>query len=159
MSESDPSREPKQLGDFGESLVTYDFIRKGYKVAVVDHVGADLICSKKGSGKRYAVSVKTRWFRPDSNESRMFNIEKKHLEKLEKFSEWFNLEPLFSLLVCLSDSHKLVLFSLKVSDIYIGGICNPTKVGYSLKFSDKYIVPERKHKIRCLPTEFTAQHG
>jgi len=22
-----------------------------------------------------------------------------------------------------------------------------------------YVVPERKHKIRCLPTEFTAQHG
>ena len=140
MSKSNPSRAPKQLGDFGEALVNYDFIRKGYQVAVVDHVGADLICIKKESEKRYkryAVSVKTRWFKPGSTESKMFNIENNHLEKLEDFSEWFNLEPLFSLLVCLSDSQKLVLFTLKVSDI--GKICNKTQSGYSLKFSDKYI--------------------
>jgi len=149
MFESDPSRElkqpsraAKQLGDFGEALVTYDFIRKEYQVAVVDHVGADLICSKEESEKRYkryAVSVKTRWFKPGSTESRMFNIEEAHLEKLKYFSKLFNLEPLFSLLVCLSDSQKLVLFTLKVSDIEIGDICNPTKDAYSLKFSDKYI--------------------
>jgi len=139
MSKSNPSRAPKQLGDFGEALVTYDFIRKEYEVAVVDHVGADLICSKPEGEKRYAISVKTRWFKPGSEESRMFNIEEAHLEKLKYFSKLFNLEPLFSLLVCLSDSQKLVLFTLKVSDIEIGDICNPTKAGYSLKFSDKYI--------------------
>ena len=135
MSKENPSRSAKQIGDFGEALVTYDLIRKGYEVAVVDHVGADLICSKDGS--RYAVSVKTRWYKEGSHESRMFNIERAHLDKLEYFSQLFDLEPLFSLFVCLSESKELVLFTLKVSDIE--NICNKTKVGYSLKFSNAHI--------------------
>ena len=40
------SRAPKLLGDFGEGLVTYTLIRKGFEVAFVDHVGADLIAEK-----------------------------------------------------------------------------------------------------------------
>ncbi len=31
------TRAPKQLGDFGEGLVTYALIRKGFEVACVDH--------------------------------------------------------------------------------------------------------------------------
>jgi len=126
------------MGDFGEALVNYDFIRKGYEVAVVDHVGADLICSK--DGKRYTVSVKTRWFKKGSKESKMYNIESTHLDKLKYFSESFGLEPLFSLLVCMSDMGKLILFTVKVSDIEnIESSFRKTKVGYSFKFSDKHI--------------------
>lgn len=40
------SRAPKQLGDFGEGLVTYALIRKGLEVECVGHVGADLIAQK-----------------------------------------------------------------------------------------------------------------
>ena len=47
------TRAPKQLGDFGESLVTYTLIKKGYEVAYVDHVGADLIAEKKEKDMRY----------------------------------------------------------------------------------------------------------
>jgi hypothetical protein len=36
------SRAAKQLGNFGEGLVTYNLIRKGFEVAYVDHVGAAL---------------------------------------------------------------------------------------------------------------------
>jgi len=135
MSKVNPSRAAKQIGDFGESLVTYDFIRKDYQVAVVDHVGADLICAK--GKKRYAVSVKTRWFKENSKESRMYNIANAHLEKLNYFSKIFELEPLFSLLVCLSDKKMLVLFTVRASDIK--SICKKTKDGYSFNFSDKNI--------------------
>lgn len=45
-SKYQPSRASKQLGDFGEGLVTYTLIRKGFEVACVDHVGADLIAER-----------------------------------------------------------------------------------------------------------------
>jgi len=140
MANNNFSRAPKQLGDFGEGLVTYDFIRKGYEVAYVDHVGADLICTK--NDKRYAVSVKTRLFRSDSIESRMYNIEKTHLEKLEHFSKIFNLEPIFSFLVCLSDSNALYLISIKVSDIK--KVFSGTKSGYSIKFGKEEYIEDLK---------------
>jgi len=40
-------------------------------------------------------------------------------------------------LAIVSDSKKLVLFTVKVSDIE--NICNKTNAGYSLKFSDMHI--------------------
>lgn len=70
------TRTPKQIGDFGEGLVTYALIRKEYEIAYVDHVGADLIAEKDGS--RFAVSVKTRLFRPGSTESLGFVVERNH---------------------------------------------------------------------------------
>lgn len=54
------TRASKQLGDFGEGLVTYTLVRKDFEVAYVDHIGADLIAEK--GGKRYAISVKIRLF-------------------------------------------------------------------------------------------------
>lgn len=135
MSNVNPSRAAKQLGDFGEALVNYDFIRKGYVVAVVDHVGADLICSK--DEKKFAVSVKTRWYKEGSKESRMFNIENTHLDKLKYFSNIFGLEPLFSLIINMSDNRMIILFTVKVSDIEAS--FKKTKAGYSFNFSDKKI--------------------
>jgi hypothetical protein len=49
------TRAPKLLGDFGEGLITYLLIRKGFEVAYVDHVGADLIAER--SGELWAVLV------------------------------------------------------------------------------------------------------
>jgi len=130
-----PSRAAKQLGDFGEGLVTYDFIRKGYEVALVDHVGADLIVTK--NNQQFGVSVKTRWFKNGSKESRMYNIESKHLDNLNYFCSIFDLTPIFSLLICLSDENSLYLLSFKVSDI--PRLFSETKVGFSMKFSEKHI--------------------
>ena len=99
------SRAPKQLGDFGEGLINYLLIRNDYEVAVVDHVGADLIAEKEG--QRFAISVKTRLFRAGSKESRAFVIENEHLEKLEHFANRFKLTPLFAQVVCLADENKI----------------------------------------------------
>ena len=153
-----PSRAAKQIGDFGEGLVTYDFIKKGYQVAYVDHVGADLICSKEINGeyKRFAVSVKTRWFKDDSKESLMYNLDSNHIEMLKYFSEIFGLTPLFSLLICLNDENKFYLISVKIEDI--PDIFNKTgsekkpnskgkiKHGYSIKFSRKHIEELKKNE-------------
>ena len=83
------SRAPKLIGDFGEGLVTYALIRKGYEVACVDHVGADLIAEKHGS--RFAVSVKTRLFKIGSKENRGFVVEYQHLHKLDHFARQFGM--------------------------------------------------------------------
>ncbi|RLA06003.1 MAG: hypothetical protein DRQ51_10625 [Gammaproteobacteria bacterium] len=133
MRNFNPSRASKQIGDFGEHLVTYDFIRKGYEVALVDQVGADLICAKKEA--RYAVSVKARWFKNNSKESKMFAVQKSHLEKLKYFSGIFNLKPVFSLLVCLSDEKIMFLMTIKVKNI--PKVFEEIKAGYSIKFSEK----------------------
>lgn len=99
------SRAPKQLGDFGEGLVTYLLFRNGYEVAVVDHVGADLIAVKEG--QRFAISVKTRLFRKGSKEGRHFVITEDHREKLEYFAARFSLTSLFAQVVCLEDDNKI----------------------------------------------------
>lgn len=98
------TRAPKQIGDFGEGLATYVLIRKGFEIAYVDHVGADLIAEKKGN--RIAVSVKTRLFRPRSSESRMMLVNPAHLEKLEIFSKQFGMNGVFVQIVCLADEKK-----------------------------------------------------
>lgn len=104
------TRAPKQLGEFGEGLVTYLLIRNGYEVAVVDHVGADLIAEKEG--RRFAISVKTRLFREGSKESRSFLIEDDHLKKLDHFANLFGLTSLFSQVVCLADAKKIHVCAL-----------------------------------------------
>ena len=129
------TRAPKQIGDFGEGLVTYALIRKGYEVACVDHVGADLIAEKNGN--RIAISVKTRLFRPGITESKMFCIEHSHIEKLKHFSKQFNLEPVFSLVVCLADQKEIHLITTKVSNI--PKVFNKIMHGFSVKFSEKHI--------------------
>lgn len=51
----------RQLGDFGEHMIAFAFAHlKKYKVAIVDHVGIDIIASNPGSDQKpYAISVKT----------------------------------------------------------------------------------------------------
>ncbi|MBL0143840.1 MAG: hypothetical protein IPP91_17485 [Betaproteobacteria bacterium] len=126
------SRSPKLLGDFGEGLATYALIRKGFEVANVDHVGADLIAEK--SGKRFAVSVKTRLFRPGSKESLNFVVEKGHIDKLNYFATQFDMTPLFALALCLSDEktiHLLVIPAANLTDL------PRAKHGVALRFSRK----------------------
>ena len=127
------SRAAKQLGDFGEGLATYTLIRKGFEVACVDHVGADLIAEKEAY--RIAVSVKTRMFRQGSVESRGIVFEFCHLEKLEYFAKRFDLDPVMAHAVCISDDHDIHLFILRVADIH--DKLNKVKHGYSFQFSPK----------------------
>lgn len=135
------TRAPKQLGDFGEGLVTYTLIRKDYEVAVLDHVGADLIAEK--NGQRIAISVKTRMFKIGSKESLVFVVEKTHLKKLKDFSTRFGLRPVFALVLSLIDEGIIHLLIMPVE-----GIERLPKVthGYSLRFS-----PTKRNELMGLP--------
>jgi len=127
------SRAPKLLGDFGEGLVTYALIRKGFEVACVDHVGADLIAEK--NDYKVAVSVKTRMFREGSIESRVVVFEYSHLEKLKHFAARFDLDPVLAHAVCISDDSIIHLFIIRVSEIEAN--LNKVKHGFSFQFSPK----------------------
>jgi Holliday junction resolvase len=127
------SRAPKQLGDFGEGLVTYLLFRNGYEVAVVDHVGADLIAQK--GDQRFAISVKTRLFRAGSKESRSFVIAKEHLEKLEHFANSFRLESLFAQVVCLEDEKTIHVCILSMD--FIRKLNKTKHEGYALRMQRK----------------------
>lgn len=132
MAMSKQSRAPKLMGDFGEGLVTYALIRKGFEVANVDHVGADLIAEK--GGVRFAVSVKTRLFKSGSKESRGFVAEELHLNKLEHFAEQFGMVPLFALLLCLADEKAIHLMIARAEDIRKG--LRKVKHGYAFRFAE-----------------------
>ena len=136
------SRAPKQLGDFGEGLVTYALIRQGFEVAVVDHVGADLIAEK--NEYKIAVSVKTRMFRKGSVESRGTGFDSDHLKKLEHFAKRFNLDPVVAHAACMIDDHKIHLFMIRVADIHLH--IKKCKGGYSFQYS-----PKRLKDIIALP--------
>ena len=127
------SRAPKQLGDFGEGLVNYALNRKGFEVACVDHVGADLIAQK--GNVRLAVSVKTRKYHEGSRESRMANIQKKHLAALEHFANRFQLSPVFAHVACVVDDAMIHLFMVRMDDVLRH--LKETKHGYSLTYSKR----------------------
>jgi Holliday junction resolvase len=127
------TRAPKQLGDFGEGFVTYVLIRKGFEVANVDHVGADLIAEKDKI--RFAISVKTRLFKKGSKESREIVIEDSHIHKLTAFAEKFGMDgSVFAQVVCLADEGVIHLFMLPISKI---GALKKVKHGYVLNFGRK----------------------
>ena len=127
------TRAPKLLGDFGEGLVTYALIRKGYEVAYVDHVGADLIAEKNGN--RLAISVKTRLFKTGSKESQVFVVEKHHIAKLENFAAQFGMVPIFALLVSLADEHMIHLVIMPVAELKNN--LPEVEHGYSIRFTPK----------------------
>jgi Holliday junction resolvase len=129
------TRSPKQIGDFGEGLVTYTLIRKGFEVAYVDHVGADMIAEK--AGRRFAISVKTRLFRHKSKESHMVVAESSNIKKLLNFSEQFGMEPIFAQVICIADAQVIHLFMFRVNDI--SKSLPKVKNGFSIRFGGKNI--------------------
>jgi len=128
-------RAPKQLGDFGEGLVNYTLLRKDFKVACVDHVGADLIAQKEHH--RIAVSVKTSLYREKSITTRGFVIEYEHVEKLTQFAEAFALEPVFAKVVCIADDRMIHVFMIRIADVKQR--LDKVKRGYRLRFSRKHL--------------------
>ena len=133
------TRAPKHLGDFGEGLVTYTLIRKGFEVACVDHVGADLIAERQQERQHHklAVSVKTRRYKAGSIESRGTVIEFDHLQKLEHFAKRFDLDPVFAHVVSIVDDKIIHLFMIRTEDIK--NSITPGKYGYPLNYSKKQL--------------------
>jgi len=75
---------------------------------VVDHVGADLIAQK---GKnRYAVSVKTRRYPPQSTENRALDIQATHLDLLDGFARRFDLQSIVAQVQCVNKEGLMHVF-------------------------------------------------
>lgn len=90
--EEKDERLSAQLGSFGESLTLFLLgHRWSYRVAIVDHVGADIIATpRRDGGKAYAISVKTRRFVTDDMSQ---EFDRKNQDHLRAFAKEFNLEP------------------------------------------------------------------
>lgn len=120
-------RLEKQLGDFGEQLVITILGRmKKYRVAYVDHEGADLIASDD-KDRRYAISVKTRQMgrykeknRPGEYryESNTISFAKSDQIKLCKFAEDFNLIPVVAFVIVAVDFSFVDVYMVALEDFF-----------------------------------------
>lgn len=101
-------RLPKQFGDFSEQLVMYILgHHKNMRVALVDHVGADIIAVK--DNKKYAISVKGRNFLDIDNkfsESHSTHFKGNDIEKLVDFSNSFDMVPAVAFVFTDNDIDK-----------------------------------------------------
>lgn len=91
----------RQLGDGGEYLLTMLLgQQKGYKVARVDHVGADLIATDR-EGNRYAISVKTvqtgsyEFYEMYTNGNSV-KTPKRELGKVQNFADKYGMIPVIA---------------------------------------------------------------
>lgn len=88
-------RFPKQFGDFSESLVMYILGLNNWSVALIDHVGADVIAVRRtGEFQRLAISVKGRNF-PDT-ESKSFDFDRNNINKLKDTANMLGMIPAVS---------------------------------------------------------------
>lgn len=111
----------RQLGDAGEYLLTM-FLgqQKKFKVARVDHVGADLIAADS-EGNRYAISVKTRQntsyeFYELYTTGRSIKAPKRELGKLKDFADKYNMIPVVACIFVKSNFGGM--------DVYISSLDN-----------------------------------
>ena len=110
-------RASKQLGDFGEQLIMFLIGRiYEHRVALVDHVGADLIAADRRN-KKYAISVKSRVFEKDGPQ---FEFALDQQSKLESFATDFNLIPTVAF-VCIdkidiSKDINIDIYMIELSD-------------------------------------------
>ena len=139
MNKDSHSRAPKLVGDFGEGLATYLLIRKGFEVAVVDHVGADLIAER--NGKRYAISVKTRRLGEGETNAATFGPE--HIDNIEHFANRFSMDAALMHIACIEPDQLIHAFLMKTVDIK--SKLKKVKNGYRLNFSKKHLDELVKH--------------
>lgn len=111
-------RLPKQFGDFSEGLVMYILGRyKGLRVALVDHVGADVIATNLKTNEVFAISVKGRNIPP--KESKQYRFDRNNVEKLNDFATSFNMIPsvAFVFVDKMEGKTKIRLFVLKLDTL------------------------------------------
>jgi hypothetical protein len=96
-----------------------------------------------GRGRRYAVSVKARLFRPGSRESRVTVIESDHLAKLAVFAERFAMVPLLAQVVCLADEGLIHLFLFQAAKL--ADVLPAVQNGYSIRFGPRRVEALARH--------------
>ncbi len=140
-------RWAKQFGDFAESLTMYVLGQlKDMSVALIDHVGADVIATKrKDTSVRYAISVKGRNI-PET-EGKSFNFSQGNIDKLKETAETFGMIPAVSFVFVdeMEGVRKIRIFVAKLEDLLRMsedkedervGFVNRSTDGFSLRYTE-----------------------
>ena len=112
-------RWAKQFGDFAECLTMYVLGQlRDMSVALIDHVGADVIATKRqDTSVRYAISVKGRNIPP--TESKSFNFSQGNIDKLTDTAKNFGMVPAVSFVFVdeMEGPKKIRMFVSRLEDI------------------------------------------
>lgn len=143
-------RWAKQFGDFAENLTMYVLGQlSDMSVALIDHVGADVILSKRGedsqkdnTSKRYAISVKGRNIPP--TESKSFNFSQGNIDKLTETAATFGMIPAVSFVFVdeMEGPKKIRIFVAKLKDLLEMStnpqvkFLNKSNDGFSLRYTE-----------------------
>ena len=136
MQEKD-ERWAKQFGDFAECLTMYVIGQlKNMSVALIDHVGADVIASDRTDNSiRYAISVKGRNI-PET-ESKSFNFSQGNIEKLTETANVFGMIPAVSFVFVdemEDDIKKIRMFVAELKTLL--QMCDDPEIGFVNRASD-----------------------
>lgn len=135
MSEKEEKdgRWAKQFGDFAENLVMYVLGQlNDMSVALIDHVGADIIATKRYSPtEHYAISVKGRNFPPTEGKSYTFtqrNIRKLEETTNELFGDFIPAVAFVFVDEMEDNVKKIRIFTAELADIK--QMCDDPEVGF-----------------------------
>lgn len=140
MSKEKDDRWAKQFGDFAETLTMYVLGQlKNMSVALIDHVGADIIAVKRDDTSiRYAISVKGRNIPP--TESKSYGFSQGNIDKLTETAKAFGMIPAISFVFVdeMEGLKKIRLFVAKLEDIL--EMCSDPDVGFVNSSSDGFSI-------------------
>lgn len=129
-------RWAKQFGDFAECLTMYVLGQlRDMSVALIDHVGADVIATKRrDTSVRYAISVKGRNI--PLSESKGFNFSQGNIDKLTETANTFGMVPAVSFVFVdeMEQRKKIRLFVTKLEELL--QMSDDPKVGFLNRASD-----------------------
>jgi Holliday junction resolvase len=106
------TRHSKIAGDFGELLFLYWLSKSGFEVALVDHIGIDLVAFSKRKQERIGISVKTRTRLPGKEKEGIY-IKKDEIEKITNSCIFFGCKPYFGIAVDRNKSIQAFLISME----------------------------------------------
>lgn len=143
MREKD-ERWAKQFGDFAENLTMYILGQlKNMSVALIDHVGADVIAVKRENPSvRYAISVKGRNI--PQTESKSYGFSQGNIDKLTETAKAFGMVPAVSFVFVdeMEGAKKIRLFVAKLEDLLEMsadpqvGFVNSATDGFTIRYTE-----------------------
>lgn len=140
MSREKDERWAKQFGDFAENLTMYILGQlKNMSVALIDHVGADIIAVKRDNPSvRYAISVKGRNIPP--TEGKSYGFSQGNIDKLTETANAFGMIPAVSFVFVdeMEGVKKIRIFVARLDELL--QMCSDPHVGFINYGSDGFSI-------------------
>ena len=144
MAKEKDDRWAKQFGDFAENLTMYVLGQlKNMSVALIDHVGADVIAVKRSDPSvRYAISVKGRNIPP--TEGKSYGFSQGNIDKLTETATAFGMVPAVSFVFVdeMEGTKKIRMFVARLDELLrmcedpATGFINYASDGFSIRYSE-----------------------